>query len=69
MQGRSIPVSLQAESRTMDRANNATGLRIGATAEAPLDVIAAAQAEIERAFQSGPSIGGRAHWLPPGAMV
>jgi hypothetical protein len=49
----------------MDRANNAIGLRIGVTAEGPLDVIAAAQAEVERAFLSGPSLGDRAHWLPP----
>jgi hypothetical protein len=63
-----VAASLRSDSRNMDRANNAVGLRIGARSTTPDEVIQAARTEIMRAHQLGPvstGSGDRASWMPP----
>lgn len=57
--------SLRADSRIMDRANNAIGQGIGLNAASPDAILEAARQQIERAWQLGAGTGGGADWLPP----
>lgn len=65
LEGRRLAPSLSRESRAMDRANNAIGLRIGLRVETPGDVIEAVKIEIERAHQTVPGANGAAVWFAP----
>ena len=65
LQGRPVPPALTADSRTMDRANNAIGQGIGLNAASPDAILEAARQQIERAWQLGAGTTGGADWLPP----
>ena len=63
--GEHVAPSLRADSRTMDRANNAIGQGIGLNAASPDAILEAARQQIERAWQLGAGTSGGADWLPP----
>jgi hypothetical protein len=62
LHGEEEAASQTPAARAMDRHNNGIGLRIGARAATPEEVVAAARAEIERAYKPRPA----GQILPPG---